>query len=535
MSRSSNGGHGGHSREQELQQLMAAVKCSLSGQQAQDAQAFIQRVKSLQNGWSYFLELFTRCCEQQQDIAFVCVGNLCDIVKATLVSSTANSSSSSSLSLHLTNNAQTPPPPSHQQTSQISPPIFLQNIRKVVIQWIQANVTQGTLHYQPKFLQTKISLLYILLIKLEYPSTWETPFHFLFNLLQTPGPKPIDTLHLYLTITKVLMDEVVAYDTNRQSFEIQRNMEIKYQMKNQNIYQQFFQIFVHILQRYNNNNNNININSINSSSNNNNSDNGDNEGKQKILVHCLATMTEWIGWVHLSIASSPDILKGIFSCLNHATSYTVRMSACGCIKELVEKNMSSVERIVLLRQLNLISMLKQFSIPCINGRNRAWKINDSEQQQQQQQQQQNTMFSIQNNQETLNYDEQEKEIEFGESLGALINSVAYRLICCRDVLIGVSTEGRTNSNGNENGNGNDWTAELALECDTMIGRAMELVWIYFQHPEIGISEEMISSISALVKTMSREVQNRAPYSSRSQIQFIQFLPIILSSVERQLR
>ena len=70
--------------EQELQQLSAAVHCSLNpqGQQVQEAQLFINNVKQLQNGWLYFLELFTRCGAQQQDIAFVCLGALCDVVKA---------------------------------------------------------------------------------------------------------------------------------------------------------------------------------------------------------------------------------------------------------------------------------------------------------------------------------------------------------------------------------------------------------------------------------------------------------------------
>ena len=79
-----------------------------------------------------------------------------------------------------------------------------------------------------------------------------------------------------------------------------------------------------------------------------------------------------------------------------------------------------------------------------------------------------------------------------------MNSVVYRLICCRDVLIGVSSEMTSSVVG---GVGDAWTEELAGECDAILSNALELLWTYFLHPIVDIAEETLSSIQALVKTM----------------------------------
>ena len=552
-----------NSKETKLQQLTSAIQVSLNPMQATqvtEAQSFLHNVKQLNDGWSYFLELFTRCGPQQQDIAFVCLGCLCDVVRAVpfpITTPNHLNTSSSSPNQHHQLQTQTQ---STTPSSIVTAPSFLSPIREVILRWLQQNVTQGTLQYQPKFLKTKIALLYILLIKIEYPTTWESPFTFLFQMINATGdknnPRPNDTYDFFFRMTKILMDEIVAYDTSRSKTEISRNVEVKRAMKLENVVPRIVEIFVKVMNNSgeaivangsngsngSNGGNSIGSNgsngSIGSNGNNSNGNNSNGSSEHQNIQHielislCLQTMSEWIGWMDLTLVTSPVVLSALFNCLN-SIHIKIRMETCICLRELVDKNMSSIERVTLLSTIGLVDVLCQYGVPTLtkpsynnNNNNESNNANTNNFEQFN-----NSSSSNSNSNAYSNYEQEE---ELAEELASLVNSITYRLICCHDVLVGNSKSDSTASDVLMNG-GDGWTSELATVCDNMLIQVLELTWGYFRHSNIGIAEETLSSIQAIVKTMNRETSNRVPRPERSRTTMSSHLPMLLRSLEMSLR
>ena len=504
--------------EQQLQQLTAAIQCSLnpsSLNQAAEATTFLNNVKTSQSGWQYFLELFTRCHPtHQQDVAFVCVGSLCDVVRAVPFASHSNSHPHHPNQNHTQHNQQanaTSPEKTLSSSLLPPPPPFLRPIREVLLRWFESNVTQGTLQYQPKFLKTKIALLYVLLLKTEYPHSWDNPFTFLFASLNVANqPRPLDSIDFFFRITKVMMEEVVAFDQSRHRDEIQRNVEVKQAMKREHVVKRIVDVFVQVMRQH--------CTSSGSMDNNNTlPDGGSGNGTTgvassngqgvRLLSLCLRTMSEWIGWMDLNLVVQNIFLTPLFQCLG-SPSLRIRIETVVCLRELVDKNMSSVARVSLLSKVGLVNVLIQYGIPRL--RDRQNKMNE---------------FDA----------EMEDAEELAEELASLVNSLAYRLICCRDVLIGVSEESQTYVQGQQGQHSEGWTVDSAAQLDGMLEHVLTLLWAWFQHSYVEVAEETLSSMQALVKTMAREQSNRVPYPERSRLRTLHSVPVLLQSLERALQ
>ena len=123
--------------EYRLGQLAAAIQCSLnpmpgapaaSASSPEDARRFISGVQGAPDGWTFFLELFTRAAAQLE-VAFVCLGALTEIVKGVALS--------------------------RQQDQRRD--TMLNPIRTVILRWLQTHVGAGSLSSQPSFIRTKIA------------------------------------------------------------------------------------------------------------------------------------------------------------------------------------------------------------------------------------------------------------------------------------------------------------------------------------------------------------------------------------------
>ena len=303
--------------ENSLQQLTSAIQCSLNpqGRQVQEAQSFIDQVKSLANGWSYFLELFTRCGNQQQDTAFVCLGCLCEIVANSVTTTSASTTITSTTAASTLVSPVSPSSPSTITSNNATP---LRPIRDVLLRWLEMNLQQGTLPYQPPYLKTKVALLYVLLIKTEYPITWDQPFHFLFAMLTSSSSSSLSqqqsqqqslsnggqgasssssssssssdqhpgALDFFFRVSRVLMEEVVSYDQSRTKNEITRNVEVKRAMRETGVFPKIVSVFVHVMSRGGSVSGSVGVGGGNG---------GDRALEEEaLLVHCLETLQQWV-------------------------------------------------------------------------------------------------------------------------------------------------------------------------------------------------------------------------------------------------
>ena len=72
-------------------------------------------------------------------------------------------------------------------------------------------------------------------------------------------------------------------------------------------------------------------------------------------------------------------------------------------------------------------------------------------------------------------------------------------------------------------------AEATTVCDSLLSRAIEVQWGFFGHSRsFKVSEECVSSLSAALKTLTREVTNRVPNPHASQIRFASIVPRLVS-------
>ena len=158
---------------------------------------------------------------------------------------------------------------------------------------------------------------------------------------------------------------------------------------------------------------------------------------------------EWIGWAPLEQVTTDQFLGVLFDCLSSAGGDTqgLRLGACACLKELADKGMGSCERLYLLRRLKIIEVVERFGMPGGGGagnghRNVNMNGNGGGN---------HTANSSSHNfvggalsresiAAAMAAETSDDEIDFAEALASLVNAVTYRLIVCRDVLLGLSKD-----------------------------------------------------------------------------------------------
>ena len=489
--------------EYRLGQIASAIQCSLSPLSAsgmsttpEEAHKFIDGVKGMPDGWTFFLELFTRCGSSQPEVAFVCLGTLTEIVK----------------SIPFVPGSQ------QQQQGHQQKDALLGSIRAVVMRWLQTHVAAGTLAQQPSFICTKIAVLFTLLVKSHYPAAWKEPFAFLFSMVRSPCPHPQSTFEMFLRILKACMDEIIAYDQLRSGGEVARNVEIKRQIQAEQVIPQMIATWLTVLTKY-------------------------RESDPKLCAFCLECMCEWIGWTPLEQVTTDQFLGVLFDCLAAGAvgGQEIRLGACKCLKELAEKGMGTYERLHLLRRLNIVEIIASFGVPgsdrsvgsgpsrstdrALDGCGGGGSMS--------------AMLSRESIAAAAESEVQDDEIDFAEALASLLNAVVYRLIVCRDVLLGLSKDDggashHRNTNAIRSGLQSPHRpavspAEATTVCDSLLSRAIEIQWGFFGHAQsFKVSEECVSSLSAALKTLAREVTNRVPNPHASQIRFATIVPRLVS-------
>ncbi|KAJ3280160.1 pre-tRNA nuclear export protein [Borealophlyctis nickersoniae] len=185
------------------------------------------------------------------------------------------------------------------------------------------------------YLRNKFALVIVLVFQNQYPHEWPSFFDDLLALLaSTSGtPKHPAAIDMFLRISLALDDEVVNLYIQRSGEDTKRNADIKDAMR------------VSAVGRLTETWYNILTSSW--------------QTNPEVANVCLNLFARYVSWIDIKLVVGQDFISGLYQFL---TTEPLRMAACQCLTEIVNKGMKPLDKLGLLQALNVTDVLGQLDI-----------------------------------------------------------------------------------------------------------------------------------------------------------------------------
>lgn len=216
-------------------------------------------------------------------------------------------------------------------------------IREAAFAYIQnvCEVTQNRGYYLPTFIRTKIAVVIVQCLRMDYPQHWPNVFDqirslspILTNTSQSRHSKMLKDL--FLRICEAISEEIVVFRPDRSKIEIDHNNVIKDAMKsNQN------KILIEVMSSM--------LSTIQESR---------KIHDDEVVSHGLKVMKRYLGWIEWDTIFSVlrDILPLIVAGLNESSC--VALQCCDCLLEILDRSEDDRERkIRMCREINLFPVI----------------------------------------------------------------------------------------------------------------------------------------------------------------------------------
>lgn len=180
-------------------------------------------------------------------------------------------------------------------------------------------------------IRNKIALVYVGLLRMDYPAGWPTGWKDLVSLLDK-GPALVD---MFLRILAVFDQEVVTDEVPRSVEDRQLSQAIKHAMREQDVLH-LAECWYMILGTY-------------------------RQSMPQLVIDCLKAISIYIVWVEILTVANDKFLGVI--CGMIADGGPASMEACECLAAILSKKMSAGKKITMLRDLRILQRLEE----CMRG------------------------------------------------------------------------------------------------------------------------------------------------------------------------
>lgn len=187
---------------------------------------------------------------------------------------------------------------------------------------------------QPPFVKNKLCVSLIGLVKIDYPERWPTFFTEFLTLLQASNREHVDC---FLRCLKIFDEEIVVFDQDRTREEVDHNTLIKDTIR-ATVMEQIILTIQGIL-----------TGCLEAE--------GD-EGLISVATLGLEVLCEYIGWNDVNLCANQAFITLLYRLMHHKR---LRVLAVECMSEVVYKRMFPERKLMLIKHLNIISMLASIS------------------------------------------------------------------------------------------------------------------------------------------------------------------------------
>eukprot|EP00747_Dinoflagellata_sp_TGD_P031985 gnl/TRDRNA2_/TRDRNA2_135663_c0_seq1.p1 gnl/TRDRNA2_/TRDRNA2_135663_c0~~gnl/TRDRNA2_/TRDRNA2_135663_c0_seq1.p1 ORF type:complete len:1053 (-),score=204.75 gnl/TRDRNA2_/TRDRNA2_135663_c0_seq1:92-3157(-) len=197
-------------------------------------------------------------------------------------------------------------------------------LRASVLSWLRdvASAKQEDL-----VVRNKIALVYVGLIRLDYPAGWPSAWTDLIALLER-GPNMVD---MFLRVLAVFDQEVVTDEVPRSAEDRQRSQSMKHAMRERDV-MHLAECWYMILGTF-------------------------RQSAPQLVTDCLKAITVYIVWVEIQIIANAKFLEAIGSLIAEAGPSA--SEACECLSAVLSKKMPAGKKVQMLQQLQILQLLQQ--------------------------------------------------------------------------------------------------------------------------------------------------------------------------------
>lgn len=189
---------------------------------------------------------------------------------------------------------------------------------------------------QPPFVKNKLCSTLIAIVKIDYPERWPTFFTEFLEMIRSSSREHVDC---FLRCLKMFDEEIVLFDINRGRAEVEHNTLIKDTIR-ETVMEHIILTIQQILEGC-----------LNADA--------EDVGLVKLATLALEVLCEYIGWNDVGLIANANFV-GLLYRLMHNES--LRDLATECVAEVVYKRMFAHRKIMLIKHLNIISILASIQV-----------------------------------------------------------------------------------------------------------------------------------------------------------------------------
>ena len=321
------------------------------------------------------------------------------------------------------------------------------HIRQELFQWLCQMMQQPHVTLS-RYLQTKLAVLWTLLIQADYPENWSACFDELHHSIDNPGLVGRKGMPFYCCVFQQLYQEIVEMPEYFGANEVGKTMKIKDAMRESSCLVVMFQLMYRECAQI------LKMSKEEEA--------GENTTTNMALAcQILATIKDYISWVDIQLIVNDSWLPLLFQIMQSKNQCTteLRCLAINCLNEILLKRMDCEKKLQLIEHLNLFpSFLPQIlQQECPAAFLSSFMSFDP-------------IIAAVSDSETDDLD----YLVVLEELAEVVNSLGLELVACA----GAGTGG----------------ASLAI-----LDQCLPLMWSCFCFPHREVSEEVFEIVSCLVK------------------------------------
>ncbi|CAE8636508.1 unnamed protein product, partial [Polarella glacialis] len=196
-------------------------------------------------------------------------------------------------------------------------------LRGKLLSWLRdvASVKQ-----EEVVVRNKVALIYVGLLKCDYPMSWPTGWKDLVALLDR-GQNLVD---FFLRVLATFDQEVISDEVPRGPEERQRSQQIKHAMRENDIVQ-LAECWYTILTSF-------------------------RQSAPQLVVDCLKAVTTYVVWIEILVVANDKFLSAICGLISEAGPCA--SEACECLAAVIGKKMPAGKKVQMLEQLQILRRLE---------------------------------------------------------------------------------------------------------------------------------------------------------------------------------